>query len=180
MSLSVFYKYGLSVTDTAVLESIRKDAKDFVHSVLDQMCGGKDITLDEINTLIEDARLVNYARFSSEEPKLIESYEDAIKGDELCWIEDAWLYPAKGDKYSDPTDSGEDEFIFEIRACFKFGGCLYDEAGIGELEKVNYNKIIREKDGTVCGFRVWTGGKMPTIEQRKAAKWEGLKEYTDL
>lgn len=155
----------------ALMDSLRKDAKGFVHEELDWMCDGRDILLDDVNDLIEDTRFVNHAHFLKEESKMIGNFEEAIEGNRLCWIETAIFYKAEGDEISDPTDSGEDELTTTISPCFKFGRFFYEDAGSGELEEKSYNKAPNVPSG--IGIRIWTGGGMPTVEQREAAKWEG-------
>lgn len=176
MSLQVLHVVQESALN---IEQLRKDAGGFVYSELDYMCD-REILLEDVNDLIEDAKFVKHAYFSDEKAEVIDDFETAISGNGLYWLEDVFFYPAEGDELSDPTESGEDELIFEIRECFKFGRVICEDAGTGELEEKEYNKIVRDKDGFVHGVRLWSPGSIPTTEQRKAAKWGGLEEYTNI
>lgn len=169
MSLKVIYK-----NEVGDFEQLREDAKGFVYSQFEHMCDERDILLEDVNDLIDEMRFVKHSYFTNKESEMIEDYEEANRGRRLCWLEDVCFYPAEGSEYSDPTESGEDELEFDLWKCFIFEGCTYIDAGISELEEIEYNKIIDDKKGCVRGTRIWTGGKMPTVEQRKAKKWKGL------
>ena len=164
----------------AIVESLRKDAKGLVYEFLDEMSDSQDVLLEDVNYLLELTRFVNHGQFTQEKSEVITSFKEAIDGNKLCWIEGVLYYKAEGDEITEPTESGEDELIFTINPCFKLGRTVYEDAGIGELEEKDYNKITRDEKGIVSGTRIWTGGKMPTVEQRKEAKWGGPKEYTNM
>ena len=150
------------------LKELVIDATGILLKYFEKLCEDKDTSIYTITALMDQIRELKRAGYTENNPYLKGfPFDNRV---EVCWLEDICLYDPE------ETESGEEELNSDIYKCIRIGNELISDPGICEITEEDYEKVTRKADGGIFAQRLWTGGRMPTIEERKAAKWEGLDD----
>ena len=150
------------------MKELIKDAKEELLEYFEELCEEKETSIYAVTELMDEIRELKRAGYTEKESHLKDFQFDC--GFEVCWLEDISLMEPE------ETESGEEELNSDIFKCIRIGSELICDAGIGELTEKYYGKVFRNDKGDIFSQRLWTGGRMPSIEERKNAKWEGMDE----
>ena len=150
------------------LKELIKEAKEELLNYFEELCERKETSIYDVTDLMDEIRELKKAGYTENKSYLKGFQFDC--GFEVCWLEDVSSIDPED------TESGEEELNSDIFKCIRIGSELLCDVGVCELDEKEYDKVFRNERGHIFAQRLWTGGRMPSIEERKSAKWEGLDE----